>query len=395
MVTLLFNGVGILLLFQFFKFKYLDFVAESHKTNFWKFSRHKYVLTVGAILIVTLGVVELILPDVSPLRSEMNRLHFGNYLGVSVAFAISVIWMIYLRKLDVFEPEEWKHIIIVFIMGCVTVWAVFPITAFMKTNLGFQLDNSFWNDFIYSWVGIGMVEELIKMVPLIIIVQFRKIVNEPYDFILYAAVSALGFAFIENAMYIERSDFYAINGRALMSTVAHMTFSSIIGYGLLIASCRRPGKGWHYIVGAFLVASLMHGFYDFWLINPIAKEFSGLSFVFFILTTHFWFTLKNRTINASYFYDETKRISNDSIRYFIILWMVVLLMVSTLLIGVFHGSSTANKFLLGQLYSFGFLIYYLGFSFSRFVIAPKAINACQTALEKVIPDEPTLKSKRN
>ena len=44
MVTLLFNGVGILLLFQFFKFKYLDFVAESHKTNFWKFSRHKYVL---------------------------------------------------------------------------------------------------------------------------------------------------------------------------------------------------------------------------------------------------------------------------------------------------------------------------------------------------------------
>jgi protease PrsW len=395
MVTLLFNGVGILLLFQFFKFKYLDFIAESHKTNFWKFARHKYVLTVGAILIITLGIVELFLPDVSPLRSDMNRLNFGNYLGVLVAFAISVIWMIYLRKLDVFEPEEWKHIIIVFLMGCTTVWAVFPITEFMKTYAGFQLNNEIFNDFIYSWVGIGMVEELIKMVPLIIIVRFRKIVNEPYDFLLYASVSALGFAFIENAVYIERTDFYAINGRALMSTVAHMTFSSIIGYGMLISSCRGFRKGWHYILGAFLVASLMHGFYDFWLINPIAREFSGLSFVFFILTTHFWFTLKNKTINASYFYDETKRISNDSIRYFIILWMVVLLMVSTLLIGVFHGSSTANTFLLGQLYSFGFLIYYLGFSFSRFVIAPKAINACQVALEKVIPKEPSLKTERD
>ena len=174
MVTLLFNGVGILLLFQFFKFKYLDFIAESHKTNFWKFNRHKYVLTVGAILIITLGIVELFLPDVSPLRSDMNRLHFGNYLGVMVAFAISVI---YLRKLDVFEPEEWKHIIIVFLMGCTTVWAVFPITEFMKTYAGFQLNNEILNDFIYSWVGIGMVDELIKMVPLIIIVRFRKIVT--------------------------------------------------------------------------------------------------------------------------------------------------------------------------------------------------------------------------
>jgi hypothetical protein len=58
------------------------------------------------------------------------------------------------------------------------------------------------------------------------------------------------------------------------------------------------------------------------------------------------------------------------------------------LIGVFHGKRMANAFLGGQLTSFGFLIYYLAFAFSRFVISPKALKACEIAFEKVIPEEP-------
>lgn len=386
-VTWVFNGIGILLLFQFFQYKYADYKSLIDTHEFWRVSRHKYIVTVGVVLILTLGIVEFFLPEVSPLKDEMNRLHFGRYLGIFVAFCISVIWMVYLRKLDVFEPERWLHIIIVFVMGCITTFAVFPISDFIH-GLGFMLNGEVVNDFLYTSIGIGMVEELVKLIPLVIIIQFRKIVNEPYDFLLYAATSALGFAFIENSLYIERSDFFAINGRALMSTVAHMTFSSVIGYAFMIASCRRPGRGWYYILGGFLLASVMHGFYDFWLINPIAKKWNGLTFVFFILSTHFWFTLKNKAINASYFYDETKDFVNDSLRYFIILWMVILLMVSTLLIGVFHGKRMANTFLSGQLMSFGFLIYYLSFSFSRFVISPKALKACEIAFETIIPEEP-------
>lgn len=376
-----------MLLFQFVQYKIADYKSLLNRSEFWKVERHKYILTVVPILILTLVIVEVFLPDISPLKDEMNRLHFGRWLGIVIAFCISVIWMIYLRKLDIFEPERWIHIIIVFVLGCCTTFAVFPISRAIN-DLGFSLNDEIVNDFLYCTIGIGMVEEFVKMVPLIIIIQFRKIVNEPFDFLLYAAVSALGFAFIENSLYIERSSFYAINGRALMSTVAHMTFSSVIGYAYMVASCRRPGHGWYYILGAFLLASLMHGFYDFWLINPEAKKLSGLSYLFFILTTHFWFTLKNKAINASYFYDGSKEFVNDSFRYFIILWMVVLLMVSTLLIGIFHGKQMANSFLGRQIQAFGFLIYYLAFSFSRFKISPKALKACEVAFEKVIPEEP-------
>jgi protease PrsW len=387
-LTIVFNVAGVFLLFQFVRYKINDYLLEPNKALFWSFARHKYITAVGGMMLGSLVLVELILPDVSPLVEEATRAHFNTILGTAIALSISIIWMVYLRKLDVYEPEKWRHIVIVFVMGCLTVWLVFPMSGFLKNQLNFYLNDGFVNDFFYSWIGIGMTEEFVKMIPLLIIVRFRKIVNEPYDFLLYASVAALGFAFVENALYIQKTNFLATNGRALMSTVAHMTFSSVIGYSVMIASCRRPGQRWYFYVGGFLLASLMHGFFDFWLINPVAKQFSGLSFLFFILSAHFWVTLKSKAINASYFFDEKIEFVNDSYRYFIIFWMVALIMFSTVLIGIFHGSEMANDFLKGQIFAYGFLIYYLGFRFSRFVIAPKALAACQFAIEAVIPDEP-------
>ena len=141
-----------------------------------------------------------------------------------------------------------------------------------------------------------------------------------------------------------------------------------------------------------MLASVMHGFYDFWLINPVAKQLSGLTFLFFMLSTHFWFTMKNKTINASRFYSTHRRLINDRLRYFLIFWLMTILMVSAILIGIFHGKDTANEFLRGQILAFGFLLYYLSFSFSRFKIAPKMLSAGQKAFEAVIPIEPVKES---
>lgn len=390
-LTMVFNGIGILLLIQFMRFKIKDYQREGDKANYWTFSRHRYILSVGGLLLLSLLIVELLLPGISPLEDEIRRTAFNAYVGIATAFVISLVWAIYLRKLDVFEPEKWHHLFLVFVMGCITVWMVFPISYFNNALLGFDLNGGIVNDFLYCTVGIGMVEEFVKMIPLLIIVRFPKIVNEPYDYLLYASISALGFAFIENSIYIQNTNFMAVNGRALMSTVAHMTFSSVIGYAFMVSACRQRGQGWYFILGGFLLASLMHGFYDFWLINPTAQQWNGLSFLFFVLTTHYWFTLKSKAINASYFYDASVTIVNDRVRYFLLTALVSILSGSTLLIGVFHGSNEANEFLTRQIYAYGFLIYYLSFSFSRFVIAPKALAACQVIIEKTIPEEPDAK----
>lgn len=391
-INIIFNIVGLLLLFQFVRYKIRDYRQNKDNKKFWRFSRHKYVATVGGLLIAGFIIIELFLPAVSPLKDEMQRLSFNTYLGIAVALSISTIWAVYLRKLDIFDPERWLNMFIVFVLGCVTVWLVFPISDFIKDTLDFRLNGDTVNDFFYCVIGIGMVEEFVKLLPLLIIVRYKKIVREPYDFILYASVSALGFAFIENAMYIQKSSFFAINGRALMSTVAHMTFSSVVGYSVMVFTYKKALKGWPYLIGGFVLASVMHGFYDFWLINPVAKQLSGLTFLFFMLSTHFWFTMKNKTINASRFYSTHRRLINDRLRYFLIFWLMTILMVSAILIGICHGKDTANEFLRGQILAFGFLLYYLSFSFSRFKIAPKMLSAGQKAFEAVIPIEPVKES---
>ncbi|MEZ4721324.1 MAG: PrsW family intramembrane metalloprotease [Flavobacteriales bacterium] len=387
-LTLVFNGFGLILLYQFIKYKIRDFRSETDSHKYWRFSRHKYVLSVGGMLLLAALIIEFFIPEVSPLKDAVNRMDLIQWTGVAIAFSISIIWAVYIRRLDIFEPESWWHILIVFIMGCVTVWLVYPISGFLNNQIGLNLDGGAFNDFMYCFVGIGMVEEFVKMIPLLIIMRFRNIVNEPYDYLLYAAISALGFAFIENSMYLFRTDLFAINARALMSSVAHMTFSSVIGYSYMISSTRRLRNGWYYILGGFLLASLMHGFFDFWLINPVAKQYNGMSFIFFILTTHFWFTMKNKAVNASYFFSDNIKLVNDSLRFFLIFWLVALLVGSTLVIGVFHGNIAAHEFLRGQVFAYGFLIYYLSFSFSRFVIAPRALAACQVVFDKAIPEEP-------
>lgn len=341
------------------------------------------------MLLAAFFIIEILLPEVSPLENTVFRGHLNTYIGVATSLGISYIWARYLRKLDIFDPEKWSNIITVFALGCVTVWGVFPISRYINGVLNFQLNGDTLNDFFYCVITIGMVEEFVKLLPLLVIIRFKNVVREPYDFLFYASISALGFAFIENALYIQKTNFYSINGRALMATVAHMTFSSVVGYSVMISVYKRHWFGWRYLVGGFLLASVMLGFYDFWLINPIARKFDGLTFLFFLLTTHFWFSMKNKAINASRYFDPHRKLINDKLRYFLIFWLTALLMFSALLIGVFHGRSEANTFLRGQILAYGFLLYYLSFSFSRFKIAPKVLSKGQKAFDAVIPKEPT------
>lgn len=386
-LNLLFNIIGLLLLLQFVRYKIQDYRSEQDKRKYWTFARHKYVFSVGLMILSALVLIEFVIPEISPLKDSFSRTSFNSYVGVTVAFVISLIWAVYMRKLDIFEPESWWSIGGTFVLGSVTVWLVFPISMWLN-KVGFNLDGSALNDFIYCVVGIGMVEELVKILPFLVLFRFKSLINEPYDYLFYASISALGFAFVENALYIQNTHFYAINGRALMASVAHMTFSSVIGYSFMISSCRYKGRGWYYVAGGFLLASVMHGFYDFWLINPVAQRFDGFSMIFFLLTTHFWFTLKNKSINASYFFDEARSLRNSHVRYFLVVSLVSILAGSTVLIGILHGSYAAEEFFKGQILAFGFLIYYLAFNFSRFVIVQKVAAICQLPFDYAIPNEP-------
>ena len=87
--------------------------------------------------------------------------------------------------------------------------------------------------------------------------------DEYFDGIVYACFISLGFACVENIMYV------VVNGvgtgivRAMLSVPAHFLFGILMGYFLSLAKF-TPEKRKHYIFLGLLFAIVAHGLYD-WL----------------------------------------------------------------------------------------------------------------------------------
>ena len=275
------------------------------------------------------------------------------------------MWYHYLTWLDIFERERFKFIVLVFLLSCSVFFLVFPLTD-VVIELGLTLTGDFWNDWWFSVIGIGLIEEIVKIIPFLLILKFTKQVNEPFDYILYGSVSALGFAFIENILYLYQSNLLAIYGRAMFASVAHMFFTSVICYGMVIAKHRNYAWKAYALPVFLLLAALAHAFYDFWLINLIANKWYLISTLFFLFCIHLWVTMKNNLINISSFFERTILLNSSSFKYKIILGLVAIFDVAYLAYFLMYGKSEANHLLLESWVLNIYMVLYLAVSFENF-----------------------------
>lgn len=226
-------------------------------------------------------------------------------LAILAALLITALWMFFIREFDFFNKEKWRDLILVFIFSCLMSNLCLILYDFYH-SLGFGIGDGAINDLFYSVFVIGSSEEIVKLIPWILFGFFSKKLKEPFDYILYASVSALGFAFIENWMYLEEP--WNITIRSVMSTTSHMFDASIIAYAIILARFKyktKKAKILLPIIG-FFAAAISHGFYDFWLISPDVKEYAFITKVFFILSFHVWFYFINNATNLSPFYKHQK-----------------------------------------------------------------------------------------
>jgi RsiW-degrading membrane proteinase PrsW (M82 family) len=326
------------------------------KSALVKFTIYSFIIVVISILTVNIFLIEP-LPG-----SHMYILAMSLFLSAIIAR----VWLTYLKWIDVFEPERNIYLAITFIMSCATLLLVFPITDMIQ-SFGFTINGNPLNDFLYSTIAIGSVEEVAKLIPLLIMLVASKQLNEPIDYIVYASVSALGFAFIENILYIEKTGLSALSARLLYSSVAHMFFSSIIGYTLAINVIKKRRRFFLHLFLGLVLASLAHGFYDFWLIN---KEFylPIVTTIFYVGSLHIWVTLKNNLINNTNFYRPDIKLDRENIKYKLITSIVFTIYAGYILFAILNGAKAANAFLAYSAISFLFLVVYISLSFSSFNI---------------------------
>ena len=140
----------------------------------------------------------------------------------------------------------------------------------------------------YAWmentVGVALVEEFSKWLVLMLIVWKNKNFDYRYDGIVYAVSASLGFAALENVLYVLNYGTGVSVGRAIFAIPGHATFGVFMGFWLSRAKTfwldDKPNRMKICRLFALIIPMLIHGAYDFLLSEQVAA--TGYQYIFYI-----------------------------------------------------------------------------------------------------------------
>jgi RsiW-degrading membrane proteinase PrsW (M82 family) len=112
-----------------------------------------------------------------------------------------------------------------------------------------------------GFFGASAPEEALKLVVLLVYCDRHPAFDEPMDGIVYGAVASLGFATLENILYVGHGGLGVAVLRALTAVPGHAFYGAILGYYVGQAKFFPAHRG-RLILGGYLLAFLLHGLYD-------------------------------------------------------------------------------------------------------------------------------------
>lgn len=191
----------------------------------------------------------------------------------------------YVYMLDRNEREPLGFVLKVVVWG-----AVFSIPCAGVERFMFSFISSLYDPATiqFAWmentVGVALVEEFSKWFVFMALVWKNKNFDYRYDGIVYAVSVSLGFAALENILYVVSYGTGVSLGRAIFAIPGHATFGVFMGFWLSRAKtfwlddkklrmkiCKLFALG---------IPMLIHGLYDFLLSEQVAA--AGLQQAFFI-----------------------------------------------------------------------------------------------------------------
>jgi RsiW-degrading membrane proteinase PrsW (M82 family) len=192
---------------------------------------------------------------------------------------IALAWLWFWLREDSAHPEPRRLIALAFFAGMVTVAIVIPIQEFVQTYIVSQtLLFSAWS----------AIEEVFKYIAAQVTVLWRRENDEPIDPVIYMVTVALGFAAVENTLFllsplagtttlmvIQTGDL-----RFVGATLVHVLSSAVVG--LALAACYYKSRWTKLIftVIGVILASLLHSTFNFFILNtPPSNTLRVLMFV--------------------------------------------------------------------------------------------------------------------
>lgn len=118
---------------------------------------------------------------------------------------------------------------------------------------------------LVSALGIAVIEEACKFIPLAIYLYKRRYFNEHTDGVIYFALAGLGFGLPENILYTLQFGSRIGTARLFMTPFFHATTTGIAGYYLAKTKLSKRSVG--LVALPLLGIMVLHGVYDFGLLT--------------------------------------------------------------------------------------------------------------------------------
>ena len=195
--------------------------------------------------------------------------------------ALFWLWF-WLREEDAEDREPTGLIVISFIVGALMVFVAIWME---KYSLNYINNKTFQ---IIAWAAI---EEILKLLGVGIIILGNQNIDQPIDYPMYFIATALGFAALENILYLLNP--FNVSGaivgmltgnlRFLGSTLLHAIASAMIGSALGLSFYLRQYRIFYLFIG-IICAIVLHSVFNFFIMKGSGENFLSVFGFLWVVT---------------------------------------------------------------------------------------------------------------
>jgi RsiW-degrading membrane proteinase PrsW (M82 family) len=209
----------------------------------------------------------------------------------------ALLWLWFWLREDRLRPEPRGLIALSFLAGMLAVPVVLPFERFVGVyTTGGTL--------LILWAAI---EEVLKFGGAYLVVLRRKEMDEPIDGLIYMITVALGFAALENTLFLINSIsdgeiFKAIltgNFRFFGATLLHTLSSALVGGAIALSFYRRASVKQAFLAAGVILAIALHTLFNFFIMKSNGED---MLIVFSVVWAGIIFLI--------FFFEKAKRIKN-------------------------------------------------------------------------------------
>ncbi len=185
----------------------------------------------------------------------------------------AILWLLFWLREEGRAGEEPNGLIILtFIAGMLSVMLVLPLEKLVAALVSDHVTQ------ITLWAA---AEEILKFVAFALIMTNSPYLDEPVDYAIYLMTAGLGFAALENGMYLIHPvatsgatvSFLTGNLRFLGSTLLHSVTSGIIGISIGLAFFTDAGTRFFFGAVGLGAAIALHTVFNFFIMQKNGENF--------------------------------------------------------------------------------------------------------------------------